>query len=301
MSRKLLRKNTLTPYIFISPFFVLFLIFGLYPIGYSIYISFFKWTISGPQGFVGLANYKNLLTRDPFFYKALGNTTWLLVFGSLLQHLIAIPLAIMLNNENKNFPGRGFFKTAFFLPYITSTVSVTLIFAQLFDLNYGWLNYVWVNLFHQERVNWLTNPDTIKSALAIMLNWRFVGWNTIIYLAGLQAIPGTLYEAADIDGANAFRKHLSITVPQLLPIIFFAVTMSIIGGMQVFDEPYVLLGGYEQMGGNGNSGLTSAFYLMFTGFKASRFGKGSAIAWLLFFIIMIFTLLNKAINRMFDK
>ncbi len=134
-----------------------------------------------------------------------------------------------------------------------------------------------------------------------MLNWRFIGWNTIIYLAGLQAIPHSLYEAADIDGAGPIAKHWFITLPQLIPIIFFAVTMSIIGGMQVFDEPFVLLGGYEQMGGNMNSGLTSAFYLMFTGFKASRFGKGSAIAWLLFFIIFIMTVINRKITKALEK
>jgi ABC-type sugar transport system permease subunit len=295
------KQEKIAPYIFVSPFFILFLIFALYPILYSVYISFFKWTVSGPQGFVGLTNYKNLLTIDPFFFKSLSNTVWLLIFGSLLQHLFAIPLAILLNNGRDALKGRDFFKTTFFLPYITSTVSVTLIFAQLFDMNYGWLNYIWVNLFNQEAVNWLQNPDTIKSSLAIMLNWRFIGWNTIIYLAGLQAIPHSLYEAADIDGAGPIAKHWFITLPQLIPIIFFAVTMSIIGGMQVFDEPFVLLGGYEQMGGNMNSGLTSAFYLMFTGFKASRFGKGSAIAWLLFFIIFIMTVINRKITKALEK
>ncbi len=152
------KQEKIAPYIFVSPFFILFLIFALYPILYSVYISFFKWTVSGPQGFIGLTNYKNLLTIDPFFFKSLSNTVWLLIFGSLLQHLFAIPLAILLNNGRDALKGRDFFKTTFFLPYITSTVSVTLIFAQLFDMNYGWLNYIWVNLFNQEAVNWLQIP-----------------------------------------------------------------------------------------------------------------------------------------------
>jgi ABC-type sugar transport system permease subunit len=295
------KQEKIAPYVFVSPFFILFLIFGLYPTLYSIYISFFNWTISGSQGFIGLTNYINLLTKDPFFYTSLKNTVWLLIFGSLLQHVFAIPLAIALNNGTNALKGKDFFKTAFFLPYITSTVSVTLIFAQLFDMKYGWLNFIWINLFHKDPVNWLSNPKTIKVALSIMLNWRFIGWNTIIYLAGLQSIPRALYEAAEIDGAGPVAKHWYVTVPQLIPIIFFAVTMSIIGGMQVFDEPFVLLGGYEQMGGNMNSGLTSAFYLMFTGFKASRFGKGSAIAWLLFFIIFIMTLINRAVTKALQK
>ncbi len=297
----MIKQEKIAPYVFVSPFFILFVIFGLYPILYSVYISFFKWNIAGSQGFIGLTNYKNLLTTDPYFYKSLGNTVWLLIFGSMFQHFFAIPLAILLNNGKNALKGRDFFKTTFFLPYITSTVSVTLIFAQLFDMKYGWLNYVWVNLFHQEAVNWLQNPDTIKSSLAIMLNWRFIGWNTIIYLAGLQSIPEALYEAASIDGAGPIKKHWYITLPQLTPIIFFAVTMSIIGGMQVFDEPFVLLGGYEQMGGNLNSGLTSAFYLMFTGFKAARFGKASAIAWILFTIILVMTTVNRYITKKLEK
>ncbi|MBI9096505.1 MAG: sugar ABC transporter permease [Sphaerochaeta sp.] len=295
------KQEKLAPYLFVSPFFILFLIFGLYPTLYSIYISFFKWTISGSQGFVGLKNYANLLTKDPFFLIALKNTMWLLIFGSILQHLFAIPLAILLNNGANALKGRDFFKTAFFIPYITSTVSVTLIFAQLFDMKYGWLNYLLIHLLHRDPVNWLSNPRTIKVALSIMLNWRFIGWNTIIYLAGLQSISRTLYEAAEIDGAGPIAKHWYVTVPQLMPIIFFAMTMSIIGGMQVFDEPFVLLGGYEQMGGNMNSGLTSAFYLMFTGFKASRFGKASAIAWLLFSIILVMTIINRAVTKAFQK
>lgn len=294
-----INQKKIAPYAFISPFIILFIIFGLYPIGYSIYISFFKWKLCGPVAFIGLANYKKLLTTDPFFFRTIKNTVILLFTGSLLQHFFAIPLAIMLNN--KLLKGRNLFKAAYFLPYITSTVAVTLIFSQLFDTNFGWLNFIIKDIFGSEKVLWLTDPTAIKASLSIILNWKYIGWNTIIYLAGLQAIPSELYEAAIVDGATKLQQHFKITLPLLLPIIFFAVTLSIIGGMQIFDEPYVLLGGYDMMGGPRNSGLTAAFYLLYTAFRAARLGRGSAIAWLLFFIILIMTLINKYITRKLEK
>ncbi|MDA3947938.1 MAG: sugar ABC transporter permease [Spirochaeta sp.] len=284
----------IAPYVFVSPFLILFAVFGLFPILYSFTISFFKWTIAGAQEFRGIQNYISLLTTDPFFKGSLRTTFILLVFGSLLQHVFAIPLAIVLNNEK--LTGRGFFKVMYFLPYITSTVVIALVFNQLFEQNYGWFNYVLVNVFGLDRVAWVQNPTAIKASISIMVNWRFIGWNTIIYLAGLQSIDKSLYEAAEIDGAVGFKKHLHVTVPLLLPIIFFAVTMSIIGGMQLFEEPFVLMKGYETMGGPGNAGLTSAYYLLGTGFNFNRFGKASAIAWILFAIIMAMTWLNKLVT-----
>lgn len=288
------KGQRIAPYLFVSPFLILFAVFGFFPILYSIIISFFKWTIAGPEEFRGLRNYVSLLTTDPFFKGSLRTTFILLVFGSLLQHVFAIPLAIVLNN--RKVAGRGFYKVMYFLPYITSTVVIALIFTQLYEQNYGWFNYALVNWFGLERVAWVQDPAAIKASIAIMVNWRFIGWNTVIYLAGLQSIDGALYEAADIDGAVGWRKHIHITVPLLLPVIFFAVSMSIIGGMQLFEEPFVLMKGYETMGGPGNAGLTSAYYLLSTGFNFNRFGKASAIAWILFVIIMAMTWLNKVVT-----
>ncbi|MBF9017431.1 MULTISPECIES: carbohydrate ABC transporter permease [unclassified Oceanispirochaeta] len=292
-------NKKIAPYIFISPFIILFLVFGLFPIFYSITISFFKWTVAGPQEFRGLRNYISLLTSDPFFKNSLNTTFILLVFGSLLQHVFAIPLAIMLNNEN--LKGRDFFKILYFLPYITSTVVIALVFSQLYDQNYGWLNYILTNWFNSSGVKWVQDPVAIKASISIMVNWRFIGWNTIIYLAGLQSVDKSLYEAASIDGARGFKMHWHITVPLLMPIIFFAVSLSIIGGMQLFEEPFVLMRGYEYMGGPENAGLTSAYYLLATGFNFNRFGKASAIAWILFIIIMFMTFINKLITDRLQK
>lgn len=298
MTLSILSDKKKAPYLFISPFFILFVVFGIYPIGFSIYISLWRWTMRGAVEFVGLRNYITLLTIDPFFWRGLLNTFWLLVFGSLTQHIIAIPLAISLNSPR--MAGKEFFKTAFFVPYITSTVSATLIFSQLFDNNFGWINYI-IEAFGGEGVKWFTEEWPAKVMIASLVNWRFIGWNTIVYLAGLQTIPTSLYEAARIDGANKWQMHAKITVPLLMPIIFFAVTMSIIGGMQLFDEPYVLMGGYATMGGPANTGLTSAYYLMFTGWSATRFGKASAIAWLLFFVVLVLTIINRRVTKRLDK
>lgn len=291
-------KRKLTPYIFISPFFILFLIFGFYPITYSIYISFLKQPLSGPGEFVGLKNYINLFTKDPFFGKSIRNTLVLLLTGSLLQHFFAIPLAILLNNAKLKF--RHLFRATYFLPFITSTVSIAIIFGHLFDHNYGSINHL-LGVFGVPPIKWYSDPLAIKGTVSILLNWKYIGWNTIIYLAGLQNIPPTLYEAARIDGAGPIRQHTLITIPLLLPIMFFTITLSIIGGMQIIDEVYVLFGGFEGLGGNQNSGLTTALYLMYTAFGVGRLGKGSAIAWLLFVIIITMTMINRVITSKLES
>lgn len=288
------RQQQLAPYIFISPFFILFVVFGLFPIGYSVVMSFFKWTVTGAQEFRGFRNYVQLLTTDPFFRGSLVTTFILLVTGSMLQHVFALPLAILLNS--KTLKGRSIFKTVYFLPYITSTVVIALVFTQLFDYNYGWLNYVAVNWLGLEKIRWLQDPTAIRGSISLMVNWRYIGWNTVIYLAGLQAIDHQLYEAASIDGAKPVQMHWLITMPLMIPIIFFGVSLSIIGGMQLFEEPFVLMRGYEQMGGPDNAGLTSAYYLLSTGFHFNQFGKASAMAWILFVIIIAMTMLNKLVT-----
>ncbi len=299
LNKKRLKAQDVAPYVFIAPFFILFLVFGVYPIGFSIVSSFFNWRLIGnkPPEFIGFDNYVNVITVDPFFNSALVNTVILLITGSLLQHVIALPLVILLNS--KLVRAKELFKTAFFLPYITSTVSVVIIFGNLFDTNFGMINWI-LSFFGQDPIRWGAEETGIKVILSTILNWKFIGWNTVIYLAGLQAIPNELYEAADMDGARTFTKHWKITVPQLYPIIFLAVSLSIIGGMQIFEEPFVLTGGYDNMGGDNNSGLTAAYYLMFTAFKAYKIGKGSAIAWLIFIAILGLNAINRSITKKYQ-
>lgn len=292
-------NQKLAPYFFVSPFFILFLIFGLYPIGYSLYMSLFDMRLVGNRGFVGLANYTRLFMVDEFFGKAVINTVILLITGSLLQHVFAIPLAILVNSPRVR--GRHAFKTFYFAPFITSTVATVIIFGMVFDHNYGMLNWIFENLFNMDGIRWTSRGGPIKATISILLNWRFIGFNMVIYLAGLQSIPKELYEAASIDGASSFQQHRTITLPLLIPIIFFGVSLSLIGGFQLFDEPFVLLGGYDTVGGPGQGGLTIAYYLMLLGFKNGFLGRGAAIAWVLFFIILIFTMLNRIITNRLQK
>lgn len=276
----------------LSPFFVLFAVFGIFPIIFSLFLSLQNWGGMGPVKFVGISNFSFLLFQDTYFWKTIGITFFLLVFGSFTQHFFAIPLAVILNNRLVN--GRDAFRTAYFLPYITSSVSIALIFSYVFSTNYGIVNFI-IQGLGLNRIAWLENKKLIPISLAIIINWRYIGWNTVIYLAGLQSIPEELYEAADIDGASSFRKHLSITLPLLLPIIFFALTLSIIGGMQLFDEPFVILNGYQGMGGTDNAGFTSAYYIMWLLQRVGKYGKGSAVSWLLFVIVFSMTMLNRKI------
>ncbi len=298
-------QQRMAPYLFLAPFLILFVVFGLYPIAYSIFMSFFDWRMSGMQEFVGLENYTRLFEIDPFFPRSIYNTVVLLIFGSMLQHVFAIPLAITLNQSW--LKGRGFFKAAYFLPYITSAVAITLVFNMVFAHSAtgpptGWINYALENWFNIPRVRWLSYPPAMHATLSIMLNWQFIGWNVVIYLAGLQSIPTQLYEAARIDGASLMQQHLRITLPLLLPVIFFATTLSIIGGMQLFDQPFILFDGYGGRGGAGNAGLTAAYYLMVQAFGGiGRFGRASAIAWTLFVFIILLTVLNKYVNKRLEE
>jgi ABC-type sugar transport system permease subunit len=294
-----INRQKIAPYVFISPFFIIFALFMIFPLGFSIFVSFQRWSGTGMGSiqFTGLKNFVFLLFHDIYFWKTIRITIWLLIFGSLSQHIFAIPLAILLNN--KFLKGREIFRTAYFLPVITSSVSVAIIFQNVFNMKYGLLNFI-TGLFNIPAVDWVNWSWSIPIAVAIVINWRWIGWNTLIYLAGLQSIPHELYESADIDGASLITKHINITIPMLLPIIFFAVTMSIIGGMQIFDEPFVLTQGYLWMGGTDNAGFTAAFYILWSLQRAGRLGRGNAIAWLLFILVLIMTFINRAITNYYQ-
>lgn len=299
---KRIDQQRIAPWVFISPFFILFSVFSIFPVGFNIFLSFQKWKGMGGfanMEFVGFENYAYLLNpnKDPYFWKTVGVTGWLLVFGSMTQHFIAVPVAILLNN--KMLKGRNFFKTAYFLPYITSTVSVSLIFQILYAYQSGWFNFI-LGGMGIDKIDWLQSRHYLPISVAILINWKYVGWNTVIYLAGLQSIPNELYESADIDGAPTLTKHVHITIPLLMPIIFFAVTVSIIGGMNLFVEPFILTRGFEQMGGGGNSVFTVAFYIMWLLQRAGRLGRGAAVSWILFVIVVIMTLVNKLLTDLVD-
>jgi multiple sugar transport system permease protein len=277
------------PYVFISPFLLLFAVFGIFPLLFSLWLAFQTWEpTSGLDAmeFVGLANFAFAL-EDAWFWKSLKNTAWLAVASGVPQHLVAIPLAVMLHQGFQRM--RDVAVGAYFLPYITWTVAIAIMFSSLFSTDFGLVNATLSALFGIEPVDWLGRPENIKPAIAVIVFWRYLGFNVVLYLAALQTIPRDLYEAAALDGASRFRQFWHITLPGLKPMMFFGVTLSLIGGLQLFEEPFILTGG---KGGADQSGMTSAVYMYRMAFDFNDFGGASAMSWLLFALVVVLTWLT---------
>jgi multiple sugar transport system permease protein len=278
-----------TPYVLLSPFVVLFLVFGMFPLAFSLYLAFQSWEpTSGLQTmqFVGFENFVFSL-QDEWFWKSLKNTGWLAVASGVPQHLVAIPLAVFIHTSFKTL--RNGVVGAYFMPYITSTVAIAIMFSSLFSTDYGVVNNMLAKLFGVPAIDWLGAPENIKPAIAMIVFWRYVGFNVVLYLAALQTIPRDLYEAATMDGAGRLQQFFYITLPSLKPMIFFGVTLSVIGGLQLFEEPFILTGG---RGGSDQSGMTTAIYLYRMAFDFNDFGAASAMSWLLFIVVVVLTWLT---------
>jgi multiple sugar transport system permease protein len=284
-----------TPYVLLSPFVILFAVFGVFPLVFSLYLAFQSWEPTsglGAMEYVGLSNYAFAL-QDEWFWKSLKNTAWLALASGVPQHLVAIPLAVFIHTSFKKL--RNGVVGAYFMPYITSTVAIAILFSSLFSTDYGLIN-VAIKLFSQvpvlgwlmpaNPVDWLNDPDNIKPAIAMIVFWRYVGFNVVLYLAALQTIPADIYEAATMDGAGRLQQFFHITLPSLKPMIFFGVTLSVIGGLQLFEEPFILTGG---RGGTDQSGMTTAIYLYRMAFDFNDFGAASAMSWLLFILVAALT------------
>ncbi|MEH0168394.1 carbohydrate ABC transporter permease [Paucibacter sp. JuS9] len=290
------------PYLLLAPFLLLFLVFGLFPLCFSLYLAFQSWEpTSGlaAMHFVGFDNFAFAL-QDEWFWKSLQNTGWLAVVSGLPQHLVAIALACFINLAFQRW--RNPVVGAYFLPYITSSVAIAILFSSLFSTDYGLINIVlavlreipgisWLLPAHA--VDWLNDPDALKPAISLIVFWRYVGFNIVLYLAALQTIPPDLYEAATMDGASRIKQFFYITLPSLKPMIYFGVTLSVIGGLQLFEEPFILTGG---KGGSDQAGMSTAVYLYRTAFDFNDFGAASAMSWLLFIVV---ALLTWATNRAF--
>ncbi|WP_078544680.1 carbohydrate ABC transporter permease [Litchfieldia alkalitelluris] len=284
-------KDHISGYLYISPFFIIFGVFGVFPIIFTAWISFHKWNILGTKEFVGLRNYQLLFTDDPLFWKALGNTFSIWFISTLPQLFLALILAFILNSAFVK--GKQFFRLAVFLPNITSVVAVAIIFGAIFGQQYGILNYL-LSFFGIEPINWQGTYWGTHLAISSMVMWRWTGYNAIIYLAALQSIPKDLYEAARIDGASKAQQLFHITIPMIRPMIIFTVILSTIGGMQIFAEPLMFSG---PGGGAMDQGLTMTLYLYEEAFTRNSFGYASAIAWVLFLIIVLFSLVNLFVTR----
>jgi multiple sugar transport system permease protein len=283
------------PYVFVSPFVVLFAVFGVFPLVFSLWLAFHSWEpTSGLDAmtFVGLENFTFAL-QDAWFWKSLGNTLWLALATGVPQHLVAIPLAVFIHNRVHRL--RDAVVGAYFLPYITSTVAIAIMFSSLFSTDYGLINAGLGAAFGTAPVDWLRQPENVKPAVAFIVFWRYLGFNVVLYLAALQTIPKDLYEAASLDGASPWRQFLHITLPGLMPMIYFGVTLSVIGGLQLFEEPFILTGG---KGGPDQAAMTAAVYLYRMAFDFNDFGGASAMSWLLFALVAVMTW---ATNRAFRR
>lgn len=283
-SRWLAVKRSLPLYLSISPFYLLFAIFGLFPVLFSLYLSFHRWDGIGQMKYVGWNQFLYLLT-DMNFWQAVGNTLEIWLMATIPMLCIALVLAFLLNAVSRY---TFLYQVAYFLPHVTSLVAIAIIFGSLFGNQYGLLNNLLL-AFGLPKVAWLNSSLGIKTAIASMIIWQYTGYNAIIYLAGLQSIPKVLYEAARIDGANHRQIFLHITTPLLRPVILFTVITSTIGGLQIFTEPQVLV---SETGGPGAGGMTMVLYLYQQAFVKYRFGYGSTIGWGLFVLIVLFSILN---------
>ncbi len=294
----------LAPYLFLSPFVILFGVFGVFPLLFSLVLAFMSWDpIQGIESmrFVGIDNFTFTL-GDAWFWKSLGNTVWLALVSGVPQHLVAIPLACFIHSHIHKL--RNFTTGIYFLPYITSTVAIAIMFSALLSTDYGAFNLLLRTLSHlpllgalfpAENIDWLGRAENIKPAIALVVFWRFVGFNTVLYLAAVQTIPRELYEAATMDGATPRQQFWKITLPMLKPLMFFGVTLSVIGGLQLFEEPFILTAG---KGGPDQAGMTTAMYMFKTAFEFNDFGVASSISWLLFGVVVVLTV---ATNYLFKE
>jgi cellobiose transport system permease protein len=285
------RKESISSYLYISPFFILFAIFGVFPIIFSFYLAFQKWNGLGKMKYVGFNNFK-FIFEDPLFWKSIYNTFIIALLGTVPQLIVAFILAFSLNSALIKF--KNFFRISFFIPNVTSIVAVAIVFGTLFTSSEAGLINSILGLIGISPINWGVSEWGVKIAISTMVFWRWVGYNTIIYLAGLQSIPNELYEAAKIDGANLRQQIYHITLPMMRPTIIFTVFLSTIGSLQLFTEPLVFLGRAMR-----EEGITIVLYLYRDAFVSNAFGTASATAVVLFFIIVIISAINVFIaNRL---
>ena len=259
------------PYVFISPFFILFGIFGAFPILFAVWISMQDWKSVRSSEFVGLKNYARLLT-DNNFHIALSNT---IILGILVVPLMIILSLTLANLLNQPIRGRVIYRTAYFLPVVTSLVVVGILFDFFLGSVYSPIGSV-LKIFDIEYKGLTNQPIFIKPAILVMILWRWVGYNMMIMLAGLQSIPHELFEAARIDGANGLQAFLHITVPLMRRVIAFAAILSTIGMFNVFEEAYMLVG---PSGGVDRAGLLMGLIIYRQAFVSFKFGYASALAY----------------------
>lgn len=283
------RLPRLSPYLFIAPFFAVFAAFGVYPLVYALRLSFTRWRGAGEATWVGVGNYVYLLT-NPDFWASLGNSAvmWLLIVP--IQVIAGLGAAVLLANARLRL--RGLFRVAFIAPFVTPLVAMAQVWIVVFDEDYGLVNHV-LGLVGLPAVGWLTSTAWAKPTLALLFLWKTTGFAIIILLAGLQAVPGAVYEAASIDGASRWRQFWSLTVPLVRRSIAFLVVVQTLAVFQMFAEPYVVT-----EGGPYGSTTTAGLYL-YDHISASDLGTGAANSFLL--VLLVFGLSLGAVRLLRPK
>lgn len=289
-------KDTINGFLFALPWILGFLAFSLFPLLTSVYYSFTEFNPILPAKWVGLSNYQNLF-QDPLFYKSLGNTMFYAFIATPINLAIALGIAILLNKE---FFGRGLARTIFFMPSVIPMVAATMVWIWMFDPTYGFINNA-LKVIGISGPAWLINPHTTKWALVMMGSWC-TGTTMLICLAALQDVPHSYYEAADIDGANGFNKLVHITLPAIAHVVVYQAILNLINAFQYFTQVYVITtasGGVTSTasGGPENSILMYPLYLFHNAFVYMKMGKASAMAWVLFIIVGLLTLLMVKISQ----
>jgi len=279
MSTSKLNSQTRAGLLFAAPWLIGFSVFLLFPLLKSFYNSFTEYTILTPPVWIGLENYTDLF-KDELFWQSLGNSFYYALIAIPVGTVVAIGLALLLNQKVK---GQAFYRTFFFLPSLVPVVPLAILWLWLFNGESGIINAVIEPIFHV-KPNWLGDVKLAKNVLIVMSTWG-VGNAMVIYLAGLQQVPQELYEAANLDGASPLRKTWKITLPLLSPVIMFNVVMSIIGSLQVFAQPFIMFPG----GAPERTTYFFSVYIYDTAFRDNRMGYASAMGWVLFLIILVLT------------
>ena len=278
-------------YLFTAPFFVMFLIFGLAPIIYSVYIAFFNWDALGTQDFIGLANFEELFV-DTRFWNALVNTLDIWLLSTIPMLIFSIGLAAILHNPALR--GSTFFRTILLVPNITSVLAIAIVFGQLFGRDFGMVNII-VGALGFEHIDFVQGTTSSHVAIASMIVWRWTGYNALIFLAAMLAIPNELYESASLDGAGKFKQFIYVTLPSLRNTITFVLIVGTIGGLQVFAEPLILGGSFN--GGDSGQFSTLTLFLFEQAFVAYKWGYAAAIGIMITVIVAIVSVINFFITR----
>jgi cellobiose transport system permease protein len=274
----------LAPYLYVAPFFLLFFVFGLFPLVYTGWVSLHSVSLQNTDDmqWVGLDNYSRLI-HDDSFWNALQNTFTIGLISTVPQLLIALGLAHLLSYKLR---GSTFFRVSMLMPYATSVAAATIVFAMLFGRDFGLINW-FLGIFGIDSIDWENGRWSSQIAVSTIVTWRWTGYNALIYLAAIQAIPKELYEAAEVDGASRWQQFWHVTVPGIKPVIIFTVIISTIGATQLFGEPLLFGGAGGYRGGADHQYQTLGLLLYEQGWFNFQLGRAAATAWTMFLIIMI--------------